>query len=84
MGIVKRLELNDIGEVTGATLLKGKTNEIVKRHISTLIPYLEVFNNSETDTTDNDIDNDDPYSYPRVRRKAAIMSELRTREHLNL
>ncbi|XP_066944612.1 uncharacterized protein [Macrobrachium rosenbergii] len=40
MGIVKEIKLNSLGEVTGATVLKGKSREETKRHVSCLIPLL--------------------------------------------
>ena len=40
MARVKSLEVNEQGEITGAVLIKGATNETVKRHSSTLIPIL--------------------------------------------
>ena len=40
MGIVKDVTKNVNGEVTGASILKGKTKEVVKRHVTTLIPLL--------------------------------------------
>ena len=80
MGLVKEVEINSNNEVTGAVILKGKTRELVKRHISTLIPLLECdpksdnFDTSEVQTLD-----DDKTFSPRVRRKAAVNSEQRTR-----
>ena len=41
---------NDLGEITGAIVKKGRTNEIVKRHSSILIPLLE----SNTKHVEND------------------------------
>ena len=40
MGIVKDVQTNEGGEVTGAMVLKGTTREITKRHASVLIPIL--------------------------------------------
>ncbi|XP_064097667.1 uncharacterized protein LOC135209048 [Macrobrachium nipponense] len=40
MGIVKEIKVNSLGEVTGATVLKGKSREETKRHVSSLIPLL--------------------------------------------
>ena len=42
MGIVKEVQTNIKDEVTGAKILKGKTKELVKRHVSSLIPLLSV------------------------------------------
>ena len=40
MGIVKSVVINDLDEVTGAAILKGRSREIVKRHVTYLIPLL--------------------------------------------
>ena len=40
MGKVLEVQINDLGETTGAVLWKGSTREKVKRHSSTLIPIL--------------------------------------------
>ena len=34
------MQVNDLGEVTGATILKGRYREIVKRHVNSLILLL--------------------------------------------
>ena len=39
MGMVKKVIINNLHEVTAAEILKGN-REIVKRHVTTLIPYL--------------------------------------------
>ena len=41
MARVKRITLNELGEVTGAVLLKGSTGETVRRHSSVIIPLLQ-------------------------------------------
>ncbi|XP_068200621.1 uncharacterized protein [Palaemon carinicauda] len=85
MAIVQKLEVNSNGEVTGVTLLNGKTKEIIKRHISTLIPYLEVKDLGEDDCIPTpDVEQNNDTNNLRVRRKAAILSEQRTREYLNI
>ena len=40
MGIVRKIQVNDLDEVTGATILKGKSREIVTRHVNSLILLL--------------------------------------------
>ena len=40
MGRVLETTVNDLGEVTGAVVFKGSSNENVKRHASVLIPLL--------------------------------------------
>ncbi|XP_068245300.1 uncharacterized protein [Palaemon carinicauda] len=57
MGIVKEVFKNIHGEVTAAKVLKGKTNEITKRHVTTLIPLLR--KESDEDAVGSDDDDDD-------------------------
>ena len=40
MGRVKTVKINNIGEVVGAEIVKGTSNEVVRRHASVLIPIL--------------------------------------------
>ena len=40
MAIVRQVVTNSRNEVTGVTLFKGKTKEVVKRHVSSVIPLL--------------------------------------------
>ena len=40
MGIVRDVQINESGEVTGATVMKGCSRELTKRHASNLIPIL--------------------------------------------
>lgn len=82
MGLVKDIEVNSNSEVTGAVILKGRTKELVKRHITTLIPLLQCDPGTITDNTSK-IQNLDESNTKRVRRKAAEVSEYRTRQMLN-
>ncbi|XP_068218540.1 uncharacterized protein [Palaemon carinicauda] len=80
MGLVKELQYNSIGEVTGASIQKGSTREVVKRHITTLVPFLERLDDSELSSTNDSVKLlSEP---PHVKRKAAIVSEQKTREIL--
>ena len=83
MGLIKELEVNSNGEVTGALVLKGKTRELVKRHISTLIPFLasDLPTSNVSNNPDDVLDNVSVSG--RVRRQAAVTSEQRTRQILN-
>ena len=47
---MKNVETNDIGEITEATLLKGKSRESLRRHSSVIIFFLTVDNKTRTDT----------------------------------
>ncbi|XP_066981068.1 uncharacterized protein [Macrobrachium rosenbergii] len=57
MGIVKEVFKNINGEVTAAKVLKGKTNEITKRHVTSLIPLLR--KESDEDAVASDDDDED-------------------------
>ena len=86
MGIIKDVIINDINEVTGATVMKGN-RELVKRHCSTLIPYLSKCDNTDSvsDSSNCDIsDQVDQNKKNRVKRKAAVLSELKTKRLLNV
>ena len=48
MAIVKEVKSNINNEVTDAILMKGKTRELVKRHVTSLIPILWGRDNSLT------------------------------------
>ena len=41
IGIIKEVFINEMGEVTGVEVFKGKTREVVKRHVTSLIPLLK-------------------------------------------
>ena len=72
MGIVKKVEINDLGEVTGATILKGKSRELVKRHSSGIIPLLTI--NNEASNHTNSQDKVTQSLDERPKRKAAVVS----------
>ena len=82
MGIVREVQVNSLGEVTGATIMKGKSREMVKRHASSLIPLLgrkeyangELTESSEPNTESSEPNTSDDISQaaPRPMRKAAL------------
>lgn len=79
LAIVKDIQLNDLGEVTGVVAYKGKTRESVKRHVSSVIPLLKdsLFETEENVTPeivdDYPVRKGDPDGHPQRRiRKAAI------------
>ena len=81
LGVVQKLIINNIGEVTQAVVKKGITGQITKLHISNLIPLLE---NPNLDNPD--IDNPHNISrdtFSRPRRRAAVVSEEKTRQMLD-
>lgn len=81
LGIVKDIVTNDMGETTGALVFKGKTKELVKRHISTLIPYLECNPDYKADQEPVVVRTDD-VPLGRVQREAAVTSRNLTRTML--
>ena len=83
MGMIKKIEVNSNNEVTGAVVLKGKTRETVQRHVSTLIPLLQAEPVSEFLPDNSNINDSIEAGSTRVRRKAAIASEQRTRHLLS-
>ncbi|XP_068224926.1 uncharacterized protein [Palaemon carinicauda] len=85
MGIVKQIITNNEGETTGAVVLKGRTAELTKRHVSCLIPLLLFENSSE----DKDLAGDLPMIStelsvrPKSTRKAALESIKKTKDILS-
>ena len=90
MGRVINVTINDNNEVTGAEIMKGKTRERVFRHSSVLIPLLT----SQDMLNDESLDSQLPSPSLQVesekqnlitdkpKRKAAVLSESRTRKVL--
>jgi hypothetical protein len=86
MGLIKQVQVNDLGEVTGALVFKGTTRELVKRHSSVIIPLLRLNEqNTSTDAVYAKPDDVLPSDNPKgIKRKVALDSEQRTREMLKL
>ena len=87
MGIVKDIQVNSLGEVTGATLLKGKSREITKRHVTSLIPLLyrreyEVGNPLSADISTETKSKMEPVE-SKPKRKTALASRQRTQNLIN-
>ena len=89
MARVRSVVKNQLGEVTGATLVKGATGETVKRHADVLIPLLrmcECPSKAVIDVPTGGADEEPPTRGPAVnrppRRAAALQSEKRTRAAL--
>jgi len=80
MGIVEEVTVNSYGEVTGAKIRKGSNREVVKRHVTTIIPLLSLEHEESHDVKD-----DQPggvSSKIKVRRLAAMDSEAKTKRML--
>ncbi|XP_068245280.1 uncharacterized protein [Palaemon carinicauda] len=84
LGIVKGVVKNDLGEVTNAQILKGKSGEVVKRHVTSLIPLLRdkgcISGIAPSVRPKKTIAVDSNYRYPK--RAAAVASGLRTKDML--
>ena len=78
LGRIKEVVKNINDEITGVTVLKGKSGETVKRHSSTIIPLLSYTGDEVSDS--NEVA--DISSRQRPCRKAAVESVKRTRQML--
>ena len=76
MGIVRSVEINNLGETTSAVVFKGSTREKVYRHASSLILLLKGEDTTEEDS--HSIDLDDPLKERSPKRLAAMRSEKLT------
>ena len=79
MGIVKDVMTNENGEVTGATVLKGRTREITKRHASTLIPILTERNASKDENLSS-VDSLEPTPEPVEPKRGKRVAAQRVKE----
>ena len=83
LGIVKRIEVNNLEEVTAAYVFKGATRELVYRHSSSLIRLIpnecigEDITEDCTSSTDVDVDGSDGLN--SKKRRAAIESQRKTK-----
>lgn len=82
LAIVREIVVNDLGEVTGAVLMQGSNREVVKRHVTSLIPYLKcsgtvVGSNESPDIVPDSCGNS---VRERKQRTAAVASTNRNRE----
>ena len=78
LGRIKEVVKNINDEITGVTVLKGKSGETVKRHSSTIIPLLSYTGDEVSDS--NEVA--DISSRQRPCRKAAVESVKRTHQML--
>ena len=88
MGIVEKITVNELSEVTDTVLLKGSTKERIRRHPSVLIPILQIKGQvgveecqSELNSTKELTDKPNPRRNPR--RLAALNSEVRSKKMLS-
>ena len=79
LGMIKELFSNDLGEVTHAVVKKGKTGQLNRLHITNLIPILENPDFCNETPSHSDISQN---VSTRPKRKAAVISEEKTRQIL--
>ena len=80
LGIVKDIKINDIGEVTGASVRKSRTREITHRHVNSLIPLMtfDVEEDDSSVTPDNDANlNITAHASPKRHAATKAMSKWR-------
>ena len=84
LGIILEAFTNDLGEVTHAVVKKGKTGQTSKLHVSNIIPILENTgsNYSGSNSSATPDVNHSATSSLLPKRKAAILSQERTRQML--
>lgn len=75
LGIIRSITKNTLGEVTNATVFKGKTRESVFRHASSLIKILEHDEDTETESQHDEVLEVDSPNLNRKRRVAAVKAE---------
>lgn len=78
MGIIKKITVNSLDEVTSAEVLKGKNKEIVHRHSSTIIPLLRSDKSSVDDPVPHTYENDTRPA--RIERGAAVRARNNIRD----
>ena len=83
LAVIKEVVKNSNNEVTGATLRKGKSREIVKRHSSTIIPYLSVNTDFSLNNAAAKTSNEVSSSRKQPKRVAAEISRKKTRAILD-
>ena len=48
LAIVREIDINDLDEVTSVSVFKGKTRELVRRHVQSIIPLLSIEADSQS------------------------------------
>ena len=85
MAIVRKTYTNEMGEVTKVEAFKGKTRELVRRHVSSVIPLVSRQELGQDGLDFSEIRETVPFSGGncRVPRKAAVRSRKRTKRLLS-
>ena len=86
LAIVRQIFQNTLGEITEVKAFKGSTKELVRRHVTSLIPYLthkdsDMSENAQTiESDDSDDENLDGNSRP-ARKAAQVAQDNRHNFH---
>ena len=83
MGIVEKVNINQLGEATSAIVLKGHTREKVFRHSSSLIPLLQVGNDCETHDVSTEATESSPREESCDRRRSKREATITAREKIS-
>ena len=75
LGVIREIFFNDIGEVTHAVVLKGRTRQLSRLHSSNLIPYLTVNPSAPNSHSDTLPSKGLVSPSARPKRKAAVVSK---------
>ena len=79
LGIVRNVVENSKGEITDVTVFKGKTNELLKRRVTSIIPLIS--NSTEVQAADEESQN--PLPPTRPVRATAKISRAKTKAILS-
>ena len=82
MGRIKEVFLNDLGETTHNMVIKGRTKQISKLHVTQLIPYLSAA--PDPITIPKQPSTDSQSTRPKSVRQAAQVSQKKIYEMLKL
>ena len=86
MAIVRETVFNDLQEVTSVLVYKGATKELVKRHVTSIIPLLmhdEYFSKSENSNVISQVDTVPVAANTRTKRAAALRSRDLTNQMIS-
>jgi len=82
LGIVKEVNVNTLGEVTSAKVLKGKNGELVFRHATTIIPLLgKEVQDEDSLPTVPPLPDPIPVERPPLRRTAKVARDKITSQY---
>ena len=83
LAIVKEITKNYLNEVTGATLMKGCNREVIRRHVSQIIPVLSQSEGKTEEELGTIKGNVEDYSKTKESRAAALKCREKCKEICN-